>query len=93
MDIFKSGKKLHVIWPAFYDLNLPINKAGWFIIGGCTSDSKASSSNCSIGVTYKYEKEYGYKRVLESENLQPGKGYWILVKNVMDQAKLKVETI
>jgi hypothetical protein len=88
-----QGKNYTLFGQPFYDYNLSINEAGWFIIGGCTSDSKASSSNCNIGVTYKFEKELGYKRVLESENLLPGKGYWILINNVMDQAKLMVETI
>lgn len=88
-----QGKTYTLFGQPFSDFNLPINEAGWFIIGGCTSDSKVSSTNCNIGVIYKFEKELGYKRVLQSEKLQPGKGYWILVNNVMDQAKLIVETI
>jgi hypothetical protein len=67
-----------------------IEEDGWKMIGGCSFDAKASSTNCNIGVIYMYEQGVGYKRVLEGEYLQPGKGYWILLKDIIDQASLIV---
>jgi hypothetical protein len=92
--IFLNQEKNYMLFgQPFDDYNLSITEAGWSIIGGCSSDAKASSRNCNIKVIYKFEKGQGYNRVLESENLSPGKGYWILITNITDQAKITVETI
>jgi hypothetical protein len=66
---------------------------GWAMIGGCTSDAKASGDNCYIKIIYGYEQGSGYIRVQEGENLIPGKGYWILLEDVMEQAKLTMKII
>jgi hypothetical protein len=66
---------------------------GWYMIGGCTSDAKPSGNNCNIRVIYGYEPGAGYKRVQVNENLIPGKGYWILIEGVTDQAFLTVQGI
>lgn len=63
---------------------------GWNIIGGCTSSSKASSEGCSINVIYTYSRDYGYKRLPASENMEPGKGFWIRFIDVTDQARFSV---
>ena len=70
---------------------LPINEDGWHMIGGCSSAAQATIDNGSINVIYRYMKESGYERVLASENLEPGKGYWILLSNVVGQAELTVK--
>lgn len=73
--------------------SLSVNDSGWLMIGGCSSDVRALSENCAIKVIYGYDQETGYKRVLESENLKPAKGYWILLDDVEDQCELTVEVI
>ncbi|MGA1842246.1 MAG: PQQ-binding-like beta-propeller repeat protein [bacterium] len=72
---------------------LPVYEGGWAMIGGCIHPAQAFSDNCSIGVIYSYVQGVGYKRNLESEHIEPGKGYWILFNSVTDQAELTVETI
>lgn len=68
---------------------LPLYEDGWAMIGGCTYPAQAFSDNSSIIVIYGYVKGMGYNRVLQSE-IEPGKGYWILFKNVTDQAEFRV---
>ncbi|MGA1842916.1 MAG: hypothetical protein ACMUIU_20055 [bacterium] len=70
-----------------------VYSSGWQMIGGCTSDAKALMDECKIKVIYGFKQESGYIRVQEDENLTPGKGYWILFENVMDQCELTVEII
>ncbi len=70
---------------------LLVYEDGWEMIGGCSYPAQASSDNSHIGVIYDYVQGLGYHRVVESESLVPGTGYWILFSNVMDQAELRVE--
>jgi hypothetical protein len=70
---------------------IPVYENGWDMIGGCTYPAQALSDNCDIVVIYGYTQGKGYQRILESE-IEPGKGYWILFSNVLDQAELRVET-
>jgi hypothetical protein len=44
-------------------------------------------------VVYGFEKETGYIRVADAEDLEVGKGYWILLSNTFGQAELTVEII
>jgi hypothetical protein len=67
-----------------------VSENGWNMIGGCTSPSRASSDNCSIDVIYTYTWDYGYKRLPESESMEPGKGFWIHFVDVTDQGCLSV---
>ena len=62
------------------------------MIGGCTNPASVSSESCNIGVIYGYVKGTGYQRILETEKLEPGKGYWILFNNTTDQAELIIGT-
>ncbi|MGA1842670.1 MAG: hypothetical protein ACMUIU_18800 [bacterium] len=55
---------------------------GWEMIGGCTDSAKASTNGCKIGVIYDYVQGIGYKRVPRSEELESGKGYWILLRDL-----------
>lgn len=65
----------------------------WAMIGGCTSEARPNADNCNIGVVYRYVKGIGYKRVLASEHLEPGQGYWILLNKIVEECVLMVETI
>jgi hypothetical protein len=66
---------------------------GWEMIGGCTFPAQPSTDFCSIDVIYRYVPGIGYERVLESEHIDPGRGYWILYNNIVDQCELRLETI
>lgn len=63
----------------------------WEMIGGCSYPTKASADSCDIIVFYKYIQGKGYVRVLKSESLLPGEGYWIMIKNVVNQCTITVE--
>ncbi|MGA1864876.1 MAG: hypothetical protein ACMUHX_07425 [bacterium] len=56
----------------------------WYMIGACSYGAKASVSEGKIAVIYSFVPGTGYKRVLDTENLEPGKGYWILFKDIPD---------
>ena len=61
------------------------------MIGGCScSSAQPSVDSGNITVIYRYDPGKGYQRVLESESLEPGKGYWILFSGIPDQAELRV---
>jgi hypothetical protein len=68
-----------------------VDADGWRMIGGCSSAAKASTDGCTITVIYKYAPGLGYQRVPASESLDPGYGYWILFKDVLDQCQFRVE--
>lgn len=63
---------------------------GWDMIGGCRSRSRVSSDSCSIDVIYTYIKGVGYKRLLGSDSMKPGKGFWIRFIDVTHQDRLRV---
>jgi parallel beta-helix repeat protein/predicted outer membrane repeat protein len=73
-----------------YDLSV---QDGWYMIGGCTYAAQASIDDGKIKVIYDYKQGVGYQRILESEKLKPGEGYWILFEEVTDQASLSVKGI
>lgn len=89
--LFNAAQSYTLTGQPILNYTLQVDEDGWAMIGGCTSDAKALSVNCSIGVIYGYVQGTGYQRVSESETLKPGRGYWILLNNVMDQAELRVE--
>jgi hypothetical protein len=66
---------------------------GWEMIGGCTFPAQPSTDFCSIDVIYRYVPGIGYQRVLESEYIDSGRGYWILYNNIVDHCELRLETI
>ena len=72
------------------EYNLPVQD-GWYMIGGCTLQAKALVDSGNIRVIYGYAQGAGYQRILESEYLEPGKGYWIKFKDIADQASLIVK--
>ena len=56
------------------------------MVGACTSLAKISTRNAEINVMYKYSPGMGYKRVLKSDNMEPGCGYWIHIINAVYMA-------
>ncbi|MGA1864360.1 MAG: hypothetical protein ACMUHX_04800 [bacterium] len=58
---------------------------GWEMIGGCSYSAKASTNGCNIGVIYDYVQGAGYTRIPRPERLDPGKGYWILLRDLTCQ--------
>lgn len=69
----------------------PVKEDGWYIIGGCTSPAKASIDNGTVDVIYKYIPGSGYKSLLASENLEPGKGYWVLLNDINSKTQLRID--
>jgi hypothetical protein len=44
-------------------------------------------------VSYGFEQDKGYKRILPTENLDLGKGYWILLNGIEEECTLSVEAV
>ena len=61
------------------------------MIGGCTSLAQRMITKGVIGVIYDYVQGAGYQVVLASHPLEPGRGYWIGIFGITDQAELCVE--
>jgi hypothetical protein len=78
---------------SFHNHIFSINERGWFMIGGCTYPAQASTDNGKIGVIYGYIPGFGYKRILESENLAPGKGYWIYLNDLCQLRITSTESV
>lgn len=53
---------------------------GWYMIGGCSLQAKASVDSGNIKVIYDYKQGFGYHRVLGSDHIEAGIGYWILFR-------------
>lgn len=77
---------------ALINYNITVEN-GWYMIGGCIAPAKASVNDGNIIVIYNFVAGAGYQRIKETDNLEPGRGYWILFKEITDQAELKVESI
>ena len=60
-------------------------------MGGCSYPAHFTIDNGNIDVIYQYAPGSGYERIPASENLEPGKGYWMLFNNITDKAQLHVE--
>lgn len=74
-----------------YSYTFDVNESGWLMIGGCTeSGTKVSVDNGIIVVIYGYIQGAGYQRVT-GETLESGQGYWILVNDIGEKAKLTVK--
>ena len=83
LDCHSSGE-------LFIDVN---PKAGWSMISLPVIPESPVISELfpEAVVIYGYEKEFGYKRIMEKEELEVGKGYWILFGNITDQAEFTVK--
>ncbi|MGA1841617.1 MAG: cytochrome c3 family protein [bacterium] len=89
--LFYSDQNCALTGQSIPKYNLPVYENGWYMIGGCTTQSRASINTGNIIVIYGYIPGVGYERVLESKNLEPGKGYWIFFSDIADQAELTVK--
>jgi len=73
------------------EYNLTV-KNRWYMIGGCSLQAEASVYNGAIKTIYDYIPGVGYQEVPVSEELDPGKGYWILLKDIPNLTELTVST-
>ncbi|MGA1865323.1 MAG: hypothetical protein ACMUHX_09695 [bacterium] len=73
-----------------YNLTL---QNGWYMIGGCTYVAQPSVDDGEIKVIYGFKRGVGYQRITAPERLEPGKGYWILIMDVTDEANLNMECV
>lgn len=89
--LLNEEKSYPLIGQCILNYNLIVYEDPWEMIGGCSYPAQASADSCNIGVIYGYVQGYGYQRVLESESLEPGQGYWIELKDVENQCTLMVE--
>jgi CD109 antigen len=87
--LFDSAQSKSLTGQPIQEHPLSVNEGGWEMIGGCTFPAQASADSANINVIYGYAPEAGYKRVLKSEKLLPGKGYWICLS---DSARLRVDS-
>jgi hypothetical protein len=65
------------------EYTIPVEN-GWYMIGGCSSPAQKMVTSGSIDVIYGYTQGVGYQRLLESQPLERGKGYWILFSNTSE---------
>lgn len=91
--LLNHEKNYNITGEPINEYGLFVNEDKWDMIGGCTFPAKSSVDSCIIGSIYDYAPEVGYKLISESENIEPGKGYWILFNDVLDQCKLTVKTL
>lgn len=89
--LLKAEKSYELTGQRIQGYTLSVSKDGWYMIGGCTDQAKASIDNGTIGAIYGYVPGVGYQQVLETDNLLRGKGYWILFSDIIGLAQLGVE--
>jgi hypothetical protein len=65
---------------------------GWYMIGGCSSPAQTMVTSGKIDVVYRYTPGVGYERLLASEPLEPGRGYWILFRNTSEGGEFTTST-
>jgi hypothetical protein len=65
---------------------------GWYMIGGCSSSAEMMVTSGKIDVIYGYTQGIGYERLPESEPLEPGKGYWILLSHTSEGGEFTAST-
>jgi hypothetical protein len=101
----QTGKGYWILLDQNRNYNLMVDKVvtgytypvenDWYMIGSCSYDAKVSVSEGNIAVIYSYVPGTGYKRIFDSENIEPGRGYWILFEGIPDykEGVLTVESI
>lgn len=87
--LLSEGKTFTLIGAPIDGYTHTVSEGCWAMIGGCSRSGIASATDCSIAVIYGYTPGDGYQRV-SPENLDSGKGYWIFLNNVGEQAELRV---
>jgi hypothetical protein len=89
--LLNEEKTYTLTGPPFYSHTQKVSEIGWAMIGGCTDPALVIPHNCDSRVIYGYTQGIGYQRVTGS--LERGKGYWILLDDVMDEAEILVKAI
>lgn len=89
--LFYEEQSLTLIGQPVCEYTFPVDQDGWCMIGGCSYPAYYTIDIGNVDVIYKYTQGIGYKRVSESDDLEPGKGYWILFSNIASQAEFHVE--
>jgi hypothetical protein len=84
--LLNEGHNYTLIGKPIENFALSAVQNGWHMVGACTSPAKISTRNAEINLMYKYSPGVGYKRVLESDNMEPGCGYWIHIINTVYKA-------
>lgn len=88
----KTAESYPITGPPINKITQTVNENKWDMIGGCGFSSQASIVDGEIVVIYGFIPGTGYQEVvLESENLEPCIGYWILMNNITDPATLHIE--
>jgi hypothetical protein len=91
--LFNEAKSYELQGQPFPEYTQTINADGWSMIGGCSTPAQATTDGCSIDVIYGYKQGIGYKRVLPSENIDPGQGYWLLLNGIEGECILSVKAV
>jgi hypothetical protein len=73
------------------EYTMPVEDA-WYFIGGCTSPAQTMVTSGSIVVIYGFTPGVGYDRLPESDPLEPGKAYWILIRHTSEGAEFTADT-
>lgn len=89
--LLNEGKTYTLTGQPIEGYTLSVNEDGWHIIGGCTNPAHVSTDNGNIDVIYRFVPGIGYQRVLESEELIPGEGYWILLTQITGQTQIYIQ--
>lgn len=78
IDLTSENGNLFITNQMFFEMELP---PGWSMISLPVAPSSLPVSSLFPGavVIYGYKKGFGYQRVTAEENLEIGKGYWILL--------------
>ncbi len=90
--LFKEGRSYNLTGQPIESYKKTINEDGWELVGGCAWSAQAMVDPDKIIVIYQYVQGSGYQRVV-SERLDPGKGYWILFKDIENGIEFRVGAI
>ncbi|MGA1840282.1 MAG: MopE-related protein [bacterium] len=91
--LFNKSQSYEFCGKPIHSYSIPVYGDGWEMIGGCTSKARPVTDSYDIEVIYGYMRGSGYERVLDSEYIEPGRGYWILLEGIVDQCLLTVKEI
>ncbi|MGA1841969.1 MAG: choice-of-anchor Q domain-containing protein [bacterium] len=90
--LLNDARKYTLTGQSIDEYTLQVHEDGWEMIGGCTYPAEAITNGCNIKVIYRYDIGSGYQRMLEFEDIEPGKGYWIMLKDIVNQAELNISS-
>lgn len=91
--LFNEDRIYNLQGQSFKDYDQMIDTDGWLMIGGFSTPAQITTDSCSIGVIYGFKQGMGYKRVLPSEDIDPGQGYWLLLNGIEGECRLSVKAV